>query len=596
VIRRWFFLLFVVCVFSIFLARLFFLQIIRGDFYYRKSENNRIQLIKNIAPRGRIYDCKGELLVDNRPSFCAYLVPWLARNKIDEAVEHFERIYKIDVQEIKRRVKRQRFRPFQPIPLAQDLPPVVVSRILESGNEFPGIIIETIPSRCYPNHSLCAHLLGYVQEISEKDLREKLKDEGYEYGDQIGQVGIERFCEPFLKGIDGGTKIEIDVRGRPAHPPRILGEREPIIGADVLLTIDKKIQEACEFALLGKRGAIVVTDPFNGDILGMASSPDFDPNMFTHPIPSRKWQKIVNSPGHPMLNRTVQATYPPGSVFKIVVAVAALEEGKIDPQEVFNCEGVHRAGTRVYRCWNRTGHGLVNFTRGVAESCDIYFYHLGVRLGPEIIEKYARLFGLGVRSGIDIPGERSGVVPGPDWKKKVKKERWFLGDTFNFSIGQGYLLATPLQMANVVNVIFNGGKLYKPRLIQEILFRGADTTMLHRGGKKFVPQLISEINLNPATVNLMKMALRLVVTKGTGTLANILEAEVMGKTGTAQNPGGEDHAWFVCFAQPNMSIPHAVDSRATPVTIVVFVENGGSGSTVASPIAAQVLRSIFYGP
>lgn len=577
--QRRIFLTFILCIFLVLLAKLFLLQIIQGDFYYRKSENNRIQLIESIAPRGRIYDCKGELLVDNRPSFCASLIPWLAADRVDETLERFKGVCKVDEEEIKKKIKRQRFRPFQPILLAQDLTPAIVSKILESENEFPGIVIRTIPSRYYPNHSLCAHLLGYVQEINEKDL-ERLKDEGYEQSDLIGQNGIERSYETFLRGVDGGTGIEIDVRGRPAQVPCILGEKEPTIGADAVLTIEKRVQEACESALQGNRGAIVVMNPFNGDIIGMASSPGFDPNMFIQPISSSRWQKMVNNPSHPMLNRVVQATYPPASVFKIVVAVAALEEGKADLNDVVKCEGAMKAGKRTYRCWNRSGHGLVNFARGVAESCDIYFYHLGVKLGPEIIEKYARLFGLGVPSGIEIGGEKSGIVPGPEWKKRTKGERWFLGDTFNFSIGQGHLLTTPLQMANVMNVLFNGGKLYRPRLVREILFRGGEK-------KKFSPQLIKQIVLKPSTVNTMRTVLRLVVTRGTGTLSNISEAEVIGKTGTAQNPGGKDHAWFIAFCEPQL------DSQSKSVTIAVLLENGGSGGAVACPIAARVLRSIY---
>jgi penicillin-binding protein 2 len=380
--------------------------------------------------------------------------------------------------------------------------------------------------------------------------------------------------------VDGGTEIEIDVRGKPTNPPHILGEEGVTVGADMVLTLDKRIQESCESALAGQRGAVVVMDPFNGDILGMASSPGFNPNMFIQFVSADNWQRIANNPSYPMLNRAIQSVYPPGSTFKIVVATAALEEKKVDPQEVFDCRGSEKAGKRIYRCWKRDGHGLVNFARGMAESCDIYFYHLGTRLGPEAIEKYARLFGFGVPSGIDINGEKGGIIPGPAWKIRTKKERWFLGDTFNFSIGQGFVLATPLQMANAMSVLFNGGKLYKPRLVKWVLFRGGEK-------KKFDPQLIRQNSISSSTLDTMKAALRLVVKRGTGKPADISEAEVMGKTGTSQNPQGKDHAWFIAFAQPY------TNSQAKPVVIAVFLENGGSGSGVACPAAAAVLRSIY---
>jgi len=568
-------------VFLVLCVRLFFLQVVRGEFYRERSEHNRIQVLKDFAPRGAIYDRNREITVGNRPSFCVYIIPWLARNTIDGVLNGLCRIIPLNPQEIKAKIENQRFRPFQPITLKEDASPLEMSRILECQLDFPGVFVQARPWRNYPDGRTCAHVLGYIQEISNDDL-EKLKDQGYQQGDFLGQTGIEKAYEKYLKGVDGGTEIEVDVMGRPAQPPHVLAQKEPSQGADILLTIDRKVQEACEKALGKMAGAIIVMNPENGDILGIASKPDFDPAMFTSTIPSDQWKRMVRNPRNPFANKAIQSVYPPGSAFKFIVVAAALEKGVIKPDDVFKCEGKIPVGGRVYRCWKEEGHGWISLKRAVAESCDVYFYHLGAKVGPEVLSEYAKSFGLGSALGISIAGEKKGLVPSPAWKKK-RKEKWFLGDTLNFSIGQGLLLVTPLQMAGAMCVVFNGGKLYQPRLVSQVIRRG-------EGNMKFKPVLSGSITLKSTTVSVLQDALRSVVTSGTGFGAGIPEADVYGKTGTAQNPFGEDHAWFVGYAKPveGKAVP-----GSAPVVICVFLENGGSGGQVACPAAAYVLSSIY---
>jgi len=576
-----FFFLLIFLLFILLAGRLFYLQILKGNFYRECSEHNRIQILKEFAPRGTIYDRSLDILVSNRASFCISLIPWLAGQRVDEVLTRLASILPINLQEIKSKIEAQKFRPFQPILLKEDASPSIVSRLQESHMDFPGIVVQIKPCRYYPHGRMCAHILGYIQEIQEYDL-ERFEEQGYEQGDLIGQTGIERAYESYLRGVDGGTEIEVDVLGRPGQPPHILAQKEPRQGAKVVLTIDREIQEACEKALGNRPGAIVVMNPLNGEILAMSSGPDFDPNMFTTGIPAQRWKELAAHPRKPFMNRAIQGLYPPGSAFKFVTAVAALEREVVQPQELFKCEGKISVGGREYKCWNRAGHGWVNFERAMAESCDIYFYHIGTMAGPEAISEYAYLFGFGAPAGIDIPGEKKGVVPGPEWKRK-RGGKWYRGDTFNFSIGQGYLLITPLQLANAMCAFYNGGRLYRPHLVKEILLYNGER-------KKFSPEVIRDFSLKSSTVFFLENALRAVVTRGTGVLSNIPEAEVFGKTGTAQNPGGQDHAWFVCYARP-------VEGRArkgtVPVVVVVFIEGGGSGGESACPVARYVLHKIY---
>ena len=582
--RNRIFFIIIAFAFIVLFARLFFLQIIRGEFFRRKSENNRIQTIKDVAPRGLIYDCNGRIIVDNRPSFCVSIIPWLAKRNPDEVLRKLSSLIEINVDDVKAKILNQKFRPFQPIFLAQDVSPLVISKIYETQMDFYGVIVQPVALRVYPQGSLCAHILGYTQEINEEDF-EKLKDQGYEQGDFIGRAGIEKVYEQFLKGIDGGTEIEVDVLGRPSSVPRVIAKKEAIKGADVVLTINKDIQLVCEKALTGRSGAIVVMDPSNGEIVAIASRPSFDPAIFMRSMPSWEWERILNDRRHPFLNRALQGNYSPGSVFKIITAVAALENNEIDPDRKVECEGKVTLGNRVYKCWKKEGHGSVNFLRGLSESCDVYFYQLGLRVGPEEISRYASLFGLGARTGIDIEGEKKGLVPSPGWKKKFRGEKWFKGDTFNFAIGQGYLLSTPLQLANMISAVFNGGKLYQLRLAREVRFNDGTRNV-------FEDKLISQINLNSSTITVLSEALHRVLTDGTGRLADIPQAVIYGKTGSAQNPSGKAHAWFACYASP---IQGKAKEGTRPLALCVFVENGGEGGGVACPIAGSILSQI-YGP
>jgi penicillin-binding protein 2 len=395
----------------------------------------------------------------------------------------------------------------------------------------------------------------------------------------VGQSGLERLLDEQLRGRDGGERIEVDALGRAV---RVVQQTEPHPGAQVVTTIDRRIQEAAEAAMEGRAGAVVVMDPRSGDVLAMVSTPAFEIDRFTGTIDRAAWLRVVQDPDHPLLNRTIQSAYAPGSVFKIVVTAAGLQEGALAPMDRVHCNGEFHLGSWTFKDWKEGGHGTVDLRNALAQSCNVYFYQAGLKIGGNAIAKYARAFGFGQQTGIELPGEKFGLIPRP--KVRKGREAWQAGEVVNMSIGQGQLLVTPLQVARFMAAVANGGVLWKPRLVQRIERSGQGVVWSDPG------KVTGHVELSPIIWAFLRQGLTAVVNEGTGAGARIPGLEIAGKTGTAQTihnsraDRGQDHAWFAAFAP-------ASDPE---VVVIVLAERGGKGGQVAAPIARKILNAIFF--
>jgi len=593
-IRRQFsFLVFAVLfAFMILIIRLWYLQIIRGDDLKHLSENNRIRLVRIPAPRGRIQDSQGKILVDNRPAFDVSIIPEEVTDW-QELSRNLGKILAISPEDIERVLSDARGQPkFLPFKVKRDISWEELASIEENKFYLPGIVVEVEAKRSYLHGTLAAHLLGTIGEITPQQLRDK-KFAGYRAGNIIGRSGIEIQFEKHFKGKDGGRQVEVTAAGREI---KVLNEVGSVPGHAIQLTIDLDLQIGVEAAFGQKAGAVVVMDPRNGKILAMLSRPSFDPNIFAGNITSRQWKEIVMHPLHPLENRAIRGQYPPGSIFKIVTALAGLSEGEIGIRDEFYCPGYYRFGKRNYRCWKRGGHGSISIHRAIVESCDVFFYNLGHRLGIDRLSRYARMLGLGRLTGIELPGESRGLIPDAEWKKKALGEPWYPGETISASIGQGYILVTPIQMAVLTSASANGGHLYRPIIVERVL----DTK--NKSVLTAVTEIKGTTDLQPKNLEIIRRALRGVVhePRGTGSRSRLPDIEIGGKTGTAQvtklrnrvSRGQKestpyqfrDHAWFVCFAP----------WKNPEVVVVVLVEHGGHGGSVAAPIAKQILKRFFH--
>ncbi|MEW6738374.1 MAG: penicillin-binding protein 2 [Nitrospirota bacterium] len=551
--------------------RLWQLQILDGDKYKRLSEDNRLRILKTPAPRGIIYDRNGTPLVKNIPFFSVSITTDNFRG-ID--TDSLSAVLGLTQKEVEEKLNKKDNSPFVPVKLKQGLSFGEIARIEARRSDFPGLFVETEVGREYLFGKVGAHIIGYLgkittSQLNNPDLRHFPPDA------LIGQWGVEALFDNQLRGIPGERIIEVDALGREL---RMIQERPSVKGNDVNLSIDINIQKAVEDIFGDKAGALVAIKSDSGEILALESLPSFDPNIFSMGIAYNDWKSLMEDKKKPMLNRAVQSQYPPGSTFKIITAIAALEEGIINPDTKINCTGGINYGRWTFGCWKKGGHGPVDFHRAIVESCDVYFYELGRRLGIDKIHKYATAFGLGRETGIElIPvKEKRGLIPNTEWKKEKKRLPWYLGDTFISAIGQGYITATPIQMALMTATFANGGKIYKPSLIK-------------------IDQAPSgTITLKPETVKMIKEALSGVVNESNGTAqgARSSLAVIGGKTGTAQVVGkkkgltGErfmDHAWFVAFAP--------VDNPE--IALSVFVEHGGGGGAVAAPIAKRAIEAYF---
>ncbi|WP_037353936.1 penicillin-binding protein 2 [Selenomonas sp. FC4001] len=566
-----------VLVVAVLIGRAGYLQIYEGDYYARLAEGNRIRIIPTMAPRGTFFDRNGELLVQNRPGFAVSLMPVMT--KIDPVViSRLSELLKVPVEEINKKIEAHTG--FDPIRIKADVTPDIVTIIEEQKNNYPGVIIEVQPIRDYMNKEEAAHTYGYVSEINDMEL-EKKKDEGYKSGDIIGKFGLEKIYDKELRGENGGQQVEVDVTGKPVQ---IIGNKPPTPGDDLYLTIDKNLQTAAEKAvdeqlklIHANAAAVVCMNPQTGEILAMVSRPAFDPNLFAHGISSKDWNKLNNNPYHPMDNKAITGEYPPGSTFKIITGTAALTEGVVTPSELIMDSGHHW----IIPKGNAEGEalGLINFQQAMAHSDNVYFYEMGNRLGIDRLEKYARMFGLGKITGIDLPYESDGLVANRRYKEKNFEDGdWYLSETFDAAIGQGFNLVTPLQAAMVMGEIAADGKRYKPHLVNRIVGPDGKTV------REFKPELLGTLDVPAADIQLVQTGLHEVTKYGTA--ASIFRGfpiEIAGKTGTAENPHGRDHGWFVAygpFANPD-------------IVVAVIVEQGGFGSQSAVPIGRKILEAWF---
>lgn len=579
----------VICVaFAVLIVRLIYLQIIEGTEYRRLSEINSIRLQSVDAPRGLIFDRNGELLVDNRPSFDLSIIPKDAK-PVQETLARLAHHLELPVEDLEAVLEQKKGRAaYKPVQLRSDIGRDALAAVEGHNYELPGIEVNVTPRRHYIHEQSAAHLLGYLGEINAEELK-KVKNEDLKGGDFIGKFGVEKSFEAYLRGKRGGRQVEVNATGQVV---KVLNTVDAKAGRNLFLTIDYHLQRTAEELLAGKAGAVVAVDPRTGEVLAMASSPAFDQNLFITGLSREVWNKLINNPHRPMENKAVQATYPPASTYKIITAMAGLEEGIIDESTTFDCPGYLAFGNRVFRCWRHIGHGSINVVRALSESCDVFFYHVGLELGPDRLAWYARAAGLGAPTGIELPNEEGGLIPTAEWKYRRFGVPWQRGESLSVAIGQGYNLVTPLQMAMVVAAVGNGGIRIKPTIVKAI--RDVDGMQVYR----HKPEKIGQLPVSAATLALVRQGLWQVVNrrKGTAYRERIEGIEMCGKTGTAQVVGRKStedmseeeiaeqfrpHAWFVGYAP-------AEDPK---IAVAVMVEHGEHGSSTAAPIARDVITA-----
>lgn len=575
---------------TVLVVRLWYLQVIKGDEMKQKSENNSVRFRKILPLRGLIMDRNRQVLVDNRPSFDIVYMPRKGKRS-DIIIEKLKEFYKRSSLEFSADQSLPQMKPYQSVKLEKNVGMDKIAVVETNALDLPGVYIDISPIRLYLDGEILAPVIGYTGEVSKEELE---KNEEYESGDITGKHGVEKYLDSYIRGKQGAELIEVNAYGKEI---KNLGRINPISGYNIILNIDFELQKAAWEALEGKAGAIAVLDPRNGAVLAMVSSPSFDPNLFNSGFSGTQWSDIVNNPLNPLSNRVISGQYPPGSTYKLIVAAAALEEGIVTPDTKFHCNGAYNFGKRTFHCWQKKGHGQVDLHKAMVESCDVYFYNVGRMLGVDKIAHYAKLFGLGKATGIDLPNEKNGLIPTRQWKLARMKQPWHQGETISISIGQGFDLVTPLQLVSAYSAFANGGTLWKPQLVNRI------ETTDGKIYKEFLPEKRGELPLKKETIDFLSRALWGVVNEpgGTGKAAGRPNADVCGKTGTAQVIGlpdnnkarrtkaftglRGDHALFVCFAP--LTNPEIV--------IAVIVENAGHGGSVAAPVARKILDAYFEG-
>ena len=572
----------VVLLFGAISVRLWYLQVVKNEEFLIAADKQRTRLLRRLAPRGEIVDAKERVIATSRPNFVISVVP-------DEIVKYpgvldrLTQLLHLDPDKVADQMEVGKKTPSDPVPVLEDADIATLSIVEESLLDLPGVFIGTAPKRYYEDKTICSHVLGVVSPISREKL-DKLVEKGYRPGDYIGTMGVEASYEKELRGVDGGQYVEVDVKGR---MKRALDERKPTPGHTLQLTIDMDLQKVANDALqeqlaLGRTGAVVALDPNDGAVLALATTPTFDANRFRE-----DYNKLNSDPLSPLYSRATQTARSCGSPFKLITAMAGLETRNLTTGSGDYCPGFIKLGNRVFRCDKRSGHGHIDFYTAIAASCDVFFYNAGMKVGIDDLAIWAKRFGLGSKTGIDLLSkfESSGVVPTPQWKKKrFKKNPWVGGDVVNLAIGQGYLTATPLQLAVFVSALANGGEVLAPQLVREIRDVSNEKPIVtHRLEKK----VRMSVGMKPENRNAVVEGMRRVVQEH-GTAAGIVipGLTVAGKTGTAERI--EKHnmvndSFFVCFAP--------IDKPK--IAIVVMVERGGMGAATAAPIARRLLMQYF---
>lgn len=558
--------------------RLIQLQILDAVEYRLAAERNRSQVISQTAPRGRIYDGVGVPLATNQPAFTLIFLP--GKSHVQQDLEPLARELArqlgrdpIELQETLQTAVREE----SAVRLAENLPTRTMFQLSELKTIYPGVELIVEARRYYPYGRFASHLLGFMGKMNPREWRE-FKPKGYRADARVGKMGLEKAFETELSGRDGGIRMEVDAQGR---LKRVLETIPWEAGSNIHLTLDAAVQKAADDAVrkaASGRGAAVAVDPRTGAILALSSQPDFDPNAFLSTDPEEVKRTVVELPE---FNNAISGAYPPGSIFKPIVGLAALSGGRVKPGDDFWCPGYYESGGRMFLCWEHKGHKRVSWLRGLAQSCDVYFYQVGLKTGAAAIENFARDFGLGAATKIPLKGEKSGHLFGPETRRKSKKG-WYDGDTMNLSIGQGELTVTPLQMAMVAAALSNRGTVWRPHYTQKIVYADGRPDYVQK------PERMSLVRAPGAAWDQVQEALQLVVSSGTGVGARVPGLLVAGKTGTAQNPHGEDHAWFISYA--------ARLGEPASIALAVLIENGGHGGAVAAPVAKKMILARFGIP
>lgn len=560
--------------------RLWHLQIMQGADFRKQSEMNRIRVKKVVAPRGIVFDRMGRILADTRPSFNLYITPEDIKD-FNETVDGLVTLIGMDREDVMDKLKAASgFPPSFPVKIRDDISMDELAKVEVNRVYLPGVSIQVEPKRNYPHGKMMAHMIGYVSEISEEELKQK-EYKSYTPGDYIGKYGLERMYERHLRGIDGEKRVEVDAVGREV---RTLDMKEPVAGNNIYLNVNLDVQMVVEKAMEGKKGGCIVLEPKTGAVVALVSHPAFDPNKFASGITKKDWIAIANDKARPLHNRVIQARYPPGSTFKVLTALKALEDRLINEHTSFTCRGGFPFGNRVFKCWKKAGHGAVNIHRAIVESCDVFFYNIGLKLGVDRIHDFGVAVGLGRLTGIDLPGEARGLLPSTEWKKKAYGAPWYEGETVSVAIGQGAVWLTPIQLVQLSSFVANEGITFRPHIVNKIV--GGDGKTL----KTFEPVVAADIKMRKETFQLVKEGMQGVVNERSGTAygSRIENVHMSGKTGTAQSTPEKgrdlgDHAWFIAFAP----------SEDPSLAISVLIEYGGHGSSAAAPVAKAVSESFF---
>ena len=565
----------IVIVLASFLGVFWYLQIVKGGEFALLAENNRLRRIALPPTRGVVLDRKDEVLASTRPAMNLVLV----REGLTDAegqLKRLEGFLGIPYSVLNARLQAMRHRPtFEPLVIKEDVQLADIAKVEARREWFPSLEIEQTALRDYPDGPAVAHAVGYVGEVNEAQLA-KIADGSLQQGDIVGKTGVEREYDEILRGRRGWRLQTVNSLGRPfgASQPG----REPTDGLPLHLTIDKRLQRKLVEALADEVGSGIFMNPQTGEVLALASTPGYDPNVFTAPVSRTTWTALINDSRHPLNDRAISSFYAPGSTFKVLMSIVGLETGAITPQTTVSCSGSAVIYNRRFMCWKKGGHGTVDVHRALVQSCNVFYYLLGRKVGIDAISKYAKMFGIGEITGIDIPGESRGNPPSVEWKQRIHKEPWYPGDTISVAIGQGLLAVTPIQMATMISAVANGGTLVRPHLARDSKRES------------------TKIPVSASTLALIRDALADVVEEGTATRAQLGPIHVSGKTGTAQvfkksvgvdadkQPKNErDHAWFIGYAP----------SEKPEIAFAIVIEHGGHGGTTAAPVARKVLEVFF---
>lgn len=591
---KWLYLI-VILIFLVLAGRIFYLQVIASESFRKAAEENRFRVQVIRAPRGIIYDSQRNLLVHNIPSFDVVAIPADLPENTGERGEIWQTLkdlVSLTEEELNEALTDVDYSSYQPILLKRGIEREKALILETKIKDLAGIVLEKNSIRQYSDAEFFSHILGYTGKISQEELE---KRENYLFNDYIGKSGLELYYESTLRGKNGKEQIEVSSIGK---PERILAKEESKAGSDLALSLDKDLQkEMYEILKSGmvkagsSRATAIAINPQNGEILALASLPSYDNNLFAKGISEKDYQRLAQDQDRPLFLRAISGTYPPGSTIKPVMAAAGLQEGIITKNTIINDTGVINVShehdpniTYTFYGWDRGGLGPMNIFSAIAKSSDIYFYTVGggqdslniKGLGVEKIAEYFKKFGLESKLGIDLPNEAEGLVPTPEWKEKIKQEMWYLGDTYHISIGQGDLLVTPLQVVSWTATIANGGTLYKPHLVKQVISPDGSTQDIQ-------PDVIQSDFISSYNMNLVRQGMRETIISGSGLALADLPIKVAGKTGTAETGKGTTHAWFACFAPYENS----------EIALVVLVEEGGEGHEVAVPIAKDILKWYF---